>query len=172
MDILQLIDQRRSRRKYTEERVDRALLEKIVKAGQDAPSGVNAQNLRFTVVRDQAYFAPLQAEIGKAMVRENYKGFFNADTMIFISAPKESNNRLADTGCAMQNMMLAASYLGVGSCWVNQLRDICDVPAIRDILHKLEIPADHSVTAALALGMPAEAPLGDRENKTEVHWIE
>ena len=53
---------------------------------------------------------------------------------------------------AMENMMLAAFSLGVGSCWINQLRETCDVPEVRALLTEYGVPEDHIVVCSAAIG--------------------
>lgn len=171
MEILELIAKRRSIRKFTDESIPKELVEKIVQAGREAPTAMNTQELRFTVVRDKSYFEPLAKEVGEAINRSPYH-FNKATTLIIVSAPKSSGNAFANAGCAMQNMQLAAASLGVGAYWVNQLKDCSDAPAVRNILTKLQVPEEHVVTSTLALGMPAGEVLGNREQRSEVVWIE
>lgn len=172
MDILEVIHQRRSVRQFTEQAIDRDCLEKIVQAGQAAPSAMNQQKLRFTIVRDPEAIAHLQQAIGEALHLENYHGLYAATGLILLTCPKDLGNAYFDAGCAMQNMMLAAAFLGVGSVWINQLKEIWDQPIIRQIFDAWAIPQDHRAACLLALGMPRESVFGDRENKTIVHWVE
>ncbi|MDO5016223.1 MAG: nitroreductase family protein [Eubacteriales bacterium] len=173
MDIFEVMANRRSCRKFSEEKVARAELEKIVLAGQEAPTAMNKQNLRFTVLRKQEDIAKLQTALAKALDRPDYLGFYNAPNMILVSGPKDSINIFADTGCAMQNMMLAASALGLGSCWINQFREHCEHEAVRDLLKAFKIPEDHFVAAGLVVGKPQNGQgWGERANSSEVQWIE
>jgi nitroreductase len=59
---------------------------------------------------------------------------------------------MEDNACALQNIFLAAHSFGVGSVWINQIRDICDSERIRPILTELHIPADHIIYGMAALG--------------------
>ena len=50
------------------------------------------------------------------------------------------------------NLMNAAWSLGVGSCWINQLRETCDVPEVRALLTEYGVPEDHIVVCSAAIG--------------------
>ena len=56
----------------------------------------------------------------------------------------------------MGNLMNAAHALGLGSCWINQVRDQCDVPAVRALLTEYGTPEDHIVTCSAAIGYIAK----------------
>ena len=69
-----------------------------------------------------------------------------------------------DGSLAIENMMLAASSLGIGSCWINQLGQTCDDPDVRAFLTRLGIPENHRVYGCAALGYaPADAPVKEKK---------
>ena len=76
------------------------------------------------------------------MVAANRKGYGNA---------------LADSACVLENMMLAATALGVGSCWINQLHWLDENAAVRAALYALGLEENETVTGGLALGYPKAA---------------
>lgn len=59
--------------------------------------------------------------IGRALDKPSYT-FYGADTLIFVMVDPKGVNGLADGSAAMENMMLAAHSLGLGRCWINQLK--------------------------------------------------
>lgn len=59
---------------------------------------------------------------------------------------------------ALENIFLAAHALGVGSVWINQLRDFCDVPEVRALLHEYGVPDGHAVYGSAALGYAKKPP--------------
>ena len=62
---------------------------------------------------------------------------------------------MEDNACALENMFLAAHSFGIGSVWINQMRDICDEPEVREMLRSWEIPDSHRVFGMAALGYAA-----------------
>ena len=78
--------------------------------------------------------------------------------------------RLADAGCAMENMFLAARSQGVGSVWINQFSPICDKLEVIDKFESIGIAKNRVVTSLGAFGYPAEEPK-PKELISAVHYI-
>jgi len=132
MDVLQAIKQRRSIRQFTEQAIDRNLLEQILDAARWAPTAGNQQRWRFIVVTDPTV---------KEMVRKVSPGIFATPAaFVVICAEKVPDasawdewTYLADCAIAAQNIMLAAHALGLGSCLAisyarTALKEILDIP--------------------------------------------
>ena len=100
--------------------------------------------------------------MGKTLGRDGYN-MYDPTALIIPSNLKDSPFGKEDNACALENLFLAAYSYGVGSVWINQMRDICDDPAIRPILTQLGIPEDHVVYGMAALGYPAEPGRGYKE---------
>ncbi|MCI7063161.1 MAG: nitroreductase family protein, partial [Mitsuokella jalaludinii] len=79
---------------------------------------------------------------------------YNAPVLIVVANKRDYGNKYADVSCAMQNMMLAANALDLGSCWINQLRWLQDNPVLRAYLQKLGMAEDEEVCASLSIGYP------------------
>lgn len=159
---IQTILDRRTIRTYTDQPVAQDLLDRVLNCAIHAPTAANRQQRRFTVLRSPETIQDLAKLIGEVTGRSGYN-LFNASTLIIVSVPKDNHNGAVDTGCAMQNIMLAGHALDLGVCWINQMRDICDEPKIREILNSFDIPEDHRVWAMATIGYPAEdAPLKER----------
>lgn len=79
-----------------------------------------------------------------------------APVIINISCERDDRNALLNGAAAIENLMLAATELGLGSCWINQVRDQCDVPAVRALLTEYGTPEDHIVTCSAAIGYIAK----------------
>lgn len=72
----------------------------------------------------------------------------------------------------MENIMLAAHSFGIGSVWINQVRDVCDTPEVRSILGEWEIPDSHVIFGIAALGY-AKGPVNQNPEKTgPVHFVD
>ena len=67
-------------------------------------------------------------------------------------------NAQANCACALENMMLAAQSLGLGSVWINQMKLVCGDAGVRGQLEAFGVPQDHTVGGCLALGYAADAP--------------
>ncbi len=84
--------------------------------------------------------------------RGNYAFDYHAPILVVVANRKGYPNAVADSACALQNMMLEAESLGVGSCWINQLHWLDENPSIREFLEPLGIKAEETICGALALG--------------------
>lgn len=148
---------RRSIRAFEEREIPAAELNQILKAAQYAPSGMNRQTWQFTVVTDREKIQQLAAAVEKELGREGYN-MYSPQVLIIPSNEKDSPFGREDNACALENIFLAAHSFGIGSVWINQVRDIADRPSIRSLLRSFSIPDSHTVYGMAALGYPAPAP--------------
>lgn len=183
-EVLEVIRLRRSVRKFSEEKLPREVLEAVIQAGRQAPCGGNNRTTHFLVIEDEAVRERLRQlaaqEFGKMEADENtYKSLKNAITkakkggyvydyhapvLIVTANRKGYGNAMADCACALENMMLAAASLDVGSCWINQLHWLDENPAVRAELERLGLSPDETVCGAVALGYPeTQTPRADGE---------
>ena len=167
---LELIRRRRSCRAFAQEAPARELLEEIIEAGRYAPSGMNSQRTRFVVAQGEKV-KELSAIVSR--LREDYKDkdcTYGAPVLVVVTNKEENPNAKADAGCVMQNMMLAASAVGVGSVWINQFGPYSQDSELREVLGLGE---GEIVCAALALGIPqGELFPGVRERTGhKVTWL-
>lgn len=174
MDVFSCIATRHSTRKFKEEPVPQEVLDKVIEAGRQAPSGKHKNQSHFIVIRKkevlQELIALVQQEFAKMEVTpendDNFGGairaakkggyvfMYNAPVLIVVANKRDYGNKYADVSCAMQNMMLAANALDLGSCWINQLRWLQDNPVLRAYLQKLGMAEDEEVCASLSIGYP------------------
>jgi len=147
MDALEGIKQRRSVRKYDPKPVAERDLLAILEAGRQAPSAANRQPWHFVVVKDKEVRRKLAAACsGQAWM---------ADAGVIVAGlGKPSINEkwyAVDVAIAMQNMILAATALGYGTCWIGAFEH----DRVRDLL---EAPEDMCVVALTPIGVPADRP--------------
>ncbi len=151
--ILHAIRNRRSIVRFESTAIGEEKIQAILEAGQWAPSWLNKQPWRFTVVTDSitkqnlANLAPTAFTIG---LRE-------APLCIVVSVdPNEDPFHFVEAGAiATQNMALAAHSIGLGSCWIG----IFDLEKKKGsyeekIKSQLDIPKDHRVISLLPVGIP------------------
>lgn len=197
MNTLEVIKTRRSTRKYKDTPVDKALLEQIIEVGRFAPSGGNSQTTHFIVITNREILGTLQEKVKNAFAAMEiepgmYKSKvssviasksgkyiydYNAPVLIVTANQKDYGNNIADCSCALENMMIAANELDLGSCWINQLRWLNEDETILEEMYKLGMKDSERVYGALAVGfadteegMPARVPLPRTGN--EVTWID
>ena len=194
MEALQAILTRRSTRQYSEEMPPRELIEQVVEAGRFAPSGSNSQSTHFIVITDPAVLLSLADAVRsafagmelsddlyislrnsvKAAKSGNYVFHYNAPVLIVVANRRGYGNAMADSSCALENMMIAANALDLGSCWINQLHWLDEDPTIRARMYELGLGEEETITGGLILGYPASGlpertPLERKGNP--VTWI-
>jgi len=148
MELFAAIMERRSVRKFLADRpVSREALERIVLAGVEAPSGCNMQLRQFVIVDDPGLLAKL-APMNRAMN--------GAPACIAILAEPKATPYgeywRQDASASMQNMLLAATALGLGSCWIEGGFDRNE-NTIRELL---AVPPTFRVCCMMSVGYAAE----------------
>lgn len=167
-EVIKNIYTRRSVRRFDNKKIPKEFLEVIADVARYAPSGMNRQEWRFTVVQDKELIAKLAKVITTELDRGPDYNFYGADTLIITSSPRDAKYGVEDCACALENMFLAAHSLGIGSVWINQLKGICDVESIREILNEINIPAENICNGIAALGYDDAEPKGKVEKKENV----
>ncbi|WP_297428977.1 nitroreductase [Clostridium sp.] len=157
-EVLQNILSRRSVRQFKPEQIKDDELKLILEAGTYAPSGMNKQSWQFTVVQNKEKMEQLAKVIREALGRDAGYNFYAPPTLIMLSNDKDNTNGLADCACALENIFLMANSLGIGSCWINQLKTICDEKEVREVLTSFGIPENHIVWGIAAVGYPESTP--------------
>ncbi|MDR3260061.1 MAG: nitroreductase [Fusobacteriaceae bacterium] len=160
--VIENILKRRSIRKFIEKPIEKEKLDAILKAAAYAPSGKNLQTWQFTAIVNRKKLEIFYKIIGKVLEREDYD-FYNAEAIIITSNIKDGNWSKEDNACALENIFLAATSLGVGSVWLNQLQTISDAPDIRKLLNEYGIPKEHDVYGIAAIGYPQNPGTFDKE---------
>ncbi len=120
--MLETIYKRKSVRRYTGEKISDDQLAEIIRAGKAAAVGRgNYKNVLFTVINNRKYIDQME-EIEAEIYGKEVHPFFHAPQLILISvkpiAEEPDNTEFASVGCIAQNMQLAATELGVGSCMI------------------------------------------------------
>jgi len=197
MDALEALVTRRSTRNYKPDPVEQEKLDKILEAGRQAPSGGNNQTSHFFVIRNREVLDRLiemteKAFAGMEITEDTYASMkhsiaaskkggyvfcYNAPVLIVVANRKNYGNNIADCACAIENMMVAANALDLGSCWINQLKWLNEETEIVEYLRGFGMKEDERVYGAVIIGYPAtDAGLPNRNlmslKGNEVTWID
>ena len=174
MNTYESIITRRSTRKYLDKEVSQELLEKIIETGRYAPSGGNSRSNHFLVIQNKQIIDHLvkmverafsQMEITENMYRSlqnsinlskkgGYVFCYNAPVLIIVANKKDYGNNQADCALALENMMLEANELDLGSCYINQLKWLNEDQKILSYLQSLGMNEDERVYGSLIVGYP------------------
>ena len=174
---------------------DRKLIEQIIEAGSMAPSGGNSQTTHMLVITKPEVLQTLRKVVTSEFAQMNYGPSTYASLKHSIEASKKSGyrydygvsvlivtanrkgygNAMADSACALENMMIAANALKLGACWINQLHWLDEHAALRNVLEELGLQPDETITGGLIIGFG----LSGEPNREEllrtgnpVTWIE
>jgi len=143
MEVFEAIQKRKSVRAYAPTPVPKEKLERVLEAARLAPSARNAQPWYFIVVTDE--------EKKKRIANSGRFAKFLVDSPIVIVGCGDSRAspkwHMIDVAIAMQNMVLAATEEGLGTCWIGSF----DEGLVKELL---KIPEQFKVVALLAIGYP------------------
>ena len=178
--ILQNIKSRRSIRSYTDKQISNDDLNMILEAAINAPSGMNYQTWHFTAIQNKEILAKLNDYIKGAFAKSNdkhlqerghsqtYCCYYHAPTLIIVSNEPTQWWAPMDCACAMENMFLTATSLGLASCWINQLGATCDDSDVRSFITSLGVPENHKVYGCIALGYADKKAIRSEEHTYEL----
>ena len=168
---------RRSIRKYLDKPVEHEKLEIVVRAGINAPSGMNRQPWIIRVVEDQQLIAAVtevyKQENPDQVARDpNFKNMFrNAPNLICVCTPVKGGGEL-DAGLLGENMMLAAQSMGLGTCCLGgPVRFLLNSENAKFFIDRLDIPEDYKLNYILAIGYPDEQPDAKPRDASKVKYI-
>ena len=191
MSLKDVIRQRRSIRKYTNQPVPDQLVLDVLEAASWAPSAHNSQPWRFIILQDnklkgdlaeqmaEAWALDLKKEgvtVEKEKVIERRDRFANAPVLILACLTMEGLHKFSDKekqqyerdlaveslGAGLENLLLTAHNVGLGACW------FCAPAFCKETVRKvLKIPDSVEPSALVLLGYPAESPTVPRRKMLE-----
>lgn len=179
--VLDTIKRRRSTRKFKSNQIKPEQLDKIIDAAIHAPTAHNDQPWHFTIIQNKKLIAHINAEAKKVMAEspldwvsslgknERINIFHDAPTVIIVSGRKDAVSPLVDCSAAIQNILIAAESLEIGSCWIGLAKYYFQKP---DNVDKLGLPEGYEPYYGVSLGYKApynnQAP---ERNKKVTNYI-
>ena len=166
MDVLEAIKGRRSVRKFSQKEIPKEVILKILDAARYAPSAGNLQDWKFFVVRGRERIREI-AGIALSQRWMESAGFLiiACSDLREISRYGERGIKLyskQDVAASIQNMLLYAWSLGIGSCWVGAFEE-------EKLRKYLNLPEHLEIQAIIAFGYPAQIPsMPPRKNLEEI----
>lgn len=180
MDFYEVIEGRHSMRAFTQQPVERPVLDRLVAAAAKAPSAMNSQPWRFHVASGATREAVGHAMAMSTLHLKDYIGIIDqehldqaerfyanlgdAPVIIAVSTPEiqddfDKINAYLSVGCALENLLLAATAEGLGSCSLTFSFWVRD-----ELARVLALPEGREVVALVVLGHPAEKPVAPPHN--------
>lgn len=142
MNVIEAIKNRRSVRKYKNDAVPRDIIEQIIEAGTFAASGMNRQDTIIVAITDRSVRDRL-AKANAAIMGSDRDPFYGAPAVLVVLAKADCSTGIYDGSLVMGNLMLAASSLGVDSCWIHRARETFALPEWKQFLAQLGIEGDY-----------------------------
>ena len=157
-DALEVIRKRRSVRDYTGEPIPQGDLETIVDAGRLAASGHNEQPWDFVVVTERELIE--QLKVASLWMEK-------AGAIIAVVVDPSSRWWREDSSAAVENMLIAATALGYGSCWLQGYTE----PREEEFKTLLDIPGEKRLLTLVPIGVPVQWPTVEKKSLDQViHW--
>jgi len=168
-DLLDIIRKRRTVRRFTDEDVSNEQVETILEMGMYAPTYMNRQPWHFVVVRDKE----LQEQLGETLAIRPYVQA--AAVVIAVYGDPQISNTWDLDGCAaIENMLIAATALGLGGAWAGSPGNLAWEQAEDLLRDALKVPSGFRALSLVCLGHPAEEATPhtkeERFNERRVHY--
>ena len=158
MDAIEAIRNRRSVREYTGDAIPRDDLMTIVDAGRLAATGNNKQPWEFIVVTERIMIEQLKVAS---------QWMDKAGAIIAVVMDSSSRWWVEDGAAAVENMLIASTALGYGSCWLEGYT----LPREDEFKKLLNVPKDRRLLTLVPIGVPVRWPTQEKKPLAEVlHW--
>jgi nitroreductase len=175
MDLMDVIKKRRSIRAYKRKPLSKRIINSILEAAKYAPTARNLQELEYKVITNRGLIQKISDRI-TAIVKKEYPTFklrdrpslfYDAPLLIIITGPKENTWIHSDAALAIQNIMLYATSIDLGTCFIGMTRFI---EKDEELMHELNISSDRKVAAAVICGYADEEP-AEKEKKMSAEFF-
>lgn len=176
MEFKQLVEKRRSVRKFSDRKVPREVVERILQATFTAPSSRNSRSTRIFVVENPEIIEKM------SQMRDYGSAFLKNAPLAFVIAGDTSLTDLWSVNCSISTTMLQLACVeeGLASCWVHvdgrpQLKDEPEGAQAIDLLRTLlPLPDSYEVLCVVAAGYSDFSPaaLPEHDDMANVVWIE
>jgi len=169
-NIIDILQNRRSIRRFTEQSIEHDKLEQLIEAANWAPTSCNRQPLKYLFVKDPELKKQLSATISGGKLFAH-----NAAVILLVLADKrgyrfgeERFTPYQDSAAAIQNILLTVEYLRLGACWCTytSYSSISDESGVRRML---KIPNRFLICGAIAIGYSAQTVCEVSRGKPEYY---
>ncbi len=162
-EVLQAIAARRSCRSYEPRQITKEELDAVAQAGTWAPSAMGRQAGKIVVVQDPETVAQLERMNAAVLGDPNAHPFYGAPTVLVVFADSTIPTYVQDGSLVLGNLQLAASAIGLGSCWINRAKEAFETEEGRALMKKWGLGAQYIGVGNCILGyvkgeLPAPAP--------------
>ena len=176
-ETLDILEKRRSCRKYKTDMITDDELRAILRAGTFAPTGMGKQSPIIITVTNKKLRDRIADENRKiGGWKEGFDPFYGAPVILIVLADKSVNidndTYKCDGSLVLGNMMNAAASLGIGSCWIHRAKEEFQSDFGKEILKSLEIKGDYEGIGHIALGYPeSDLPEAVKRKDNYIYYI-
>ena len=122
-EVLRAIEARRSCRSYENRQISAEELSAVTRAGTWAPTGMGRQAVKIVVVQEPETVAKLERMNAAVLGNPDAHPFYGAPTVLVVFAEAGVPTYVQDGSLVLGTMLLAASSIGLGSCWINRAKE-------------------------------------------------
>lgn len=173
MDALQAIARRKSTRSFTTEQISDKQLETLLFAGDVAPKAGGAEGcVHISVIQNKELLGKLIKAAATATAfnqGEGFTPFYGAPTLLVISGKNDTpyNGAAANVACAGENMLIAATALGLGSVYLTGFLAAFSVAP--ELINEIGVPEGFTPMAGVIAGKATEKEFVEKEIKAGIH---
>jgi nitroreductase len=183
MTFYELLENRRSIRKYKDTAVSVEVIQEMIKESTFAPNAGNEQPWKFIIINDMKMIRKVSDESKKNILariaanpddyakrylgmlqNESFNVFYNAPCLVMILGLSSIKNLYVDCALAASYFMMAATSRGLGTCWVNLGTEIKDP----EMIGELGIPDNCTIVAPIILGYPEKISSAPKRKEPEI----
>ena len=157
-EILKAMEQRSSTRGYTEEKLTKEELDCLIRAGLQAPTATNRQEIHITVVDgDHPILKEIEDEknLGRGIQDAPHNFYYEAPVVLLLSAERAFSWGKIDAGIAVENIALAAEGMGLGNLIIGCIKDALSGEKKEYFSSALKFPEGYDFEIAIAVGHKA-----------------
>ena len=172
-EVLENIKTRRSIRKFKPDMVEAEKIAQIAEAGTYAPTGMGRESPIIIAVTNKE----VRDKISKANAKiggwdEDFDPFYGAPVILIVLADTKVPTHVYDGTLVMENLLLAAHDLGLGSCWIHRAKEEFEMDEWKEWLKSLGINGEYRGIGHVALGyIDGEYPVAKPRKENWVYYV-
>lgn len=163
--VIQAILDRRSIKSYEARQVPQELLEQILQAGIHAATGMGKQSPVIVVLQEEKAVSELEKMNAAIMGMEGTHPFYGAPTVLVVLADANIPTAVYDGSLVLGNMLVAASALGLGGCWIHRAKEEFESEAGKALLREWGLTGNYIGVGHCIVGYPAAEPAPAKPRK-------
>lgn len=169
-DAMDVLLERRSIRKFKPDQITEEELQAVIKAGQYAPTAMNRQPGLIVAVQEPETIQKL-TKINAEIWGSDTDPFYGAPTILLVLVKADVPTGACDGSLMLGNMMNAAYALGLGSCWINRIKETFEREDGKALLKEWGIEGEYVGVGSCILGYPDCKHPEARERTSQVVMV-